>query len=75
MIALELPCLFVPDDQVALFDLELPYESEPRPVMFYNINGISPYIDPAGNSYTEILANGRGYICTLDYETVKGLLK
>lgn len=55
---LELPRLFVPDDQVALLDLDLPYTSEPRPVMFYNINGVTPYIDPEGNNHTEILCNG-----------------
>lgn len=71
---IELPCLFVPDDQVPLFDMELPYTSEPRPVMFYNISAISPYIDTDGNNYTEIMCNGTEYICIHDYETVKRLI-
>jgi len=72
---IELPCLFVPEDQVALFDMDLPYESEPRPITFYNINGITPYVDPKGNNYTEILCNGTEYICTYDYQTVKEMLR
>lgn len=75
MTPIELPCLFVPEEEVAMFDLGLDYESEPRPVLFLNINGITPYIDPKGNSYTEILCNGSEYICILPYDKVKEMLK
>lgn len=72
---IELPILFVPEEEVAMFDLGLDYESESRPLLFFNINGIAPYIDPKGNSYTEILCNGNGYVCTIPYETLKTMIK
>jgi len=55
---IELPCLFVPEEQMALFEMDLPYESEPRPVTFLVINAFTPYIDPNGNNYTEIITGG-----------------
>ena len=64
---IELPVLFVPEEEVAMFDLGL----DSRPLLFFNINGITPYIDPKGNPYTEILCNGDGYVCPLPYEEVK----
>lgn len=72
---IELPALFVPEEEAAMFDLGLDYEPEPRPVLFFSINGITPYIDPKGNSYTEIFCNGDGYVCTLPYEKVKNMIK
>ncbi len=72
---IELPCLFVPEEQMALFEMDLPYESEPRPVTFVVINAFTPYVDPKGNNYTEIVTGGVEYICTHNYEHVKKLLE
>lgn len=72
---IELPILFVPYEEMSMFDLGLECGSEPRPMLFFSINGITPYIDPEGNSYTEILCNGDGYICPLPYEEVKKRIK
>jgi len=71
---IELPCLFVPDSQTALFDLGLDYNAETRTVTFVIINAFSAYIDYAGNNYTEIVTGGVEYICTYDYEKVKQML-
>ena len=68
---IELPVLFVPEEEVAMFELGLDYKSKPMSMLFFNINGITPYIDPKGNLYTEILCNGDGYVCPLPYEEVK----
>lgn len=72
---IELPVLFIPEEEVTKFDLGLDYESEPKPLLFFNINGIAPYIDPKGNSYTEILCNGDEYVCPIPYEKVKNMIK
>lgn len=75
MVPIELPVLFVPEEEVAMFELGLDYKSKPMSMLFFNINGITPYIDPKGNSYTEILCNGDGYVCPLPYEEVKNMIK
>lgn len=67
---IELPILFVPFGEVKMHELGLGCGSEPRPMLFFNINGITPYIDPEGNLYTSILCNGGQYVCPLPYKEV-----
>lgn len=72
---IELPVLFVPEEQAALYDIA-PNSVTPenRQMMFYDISAITPLTDN-GQDCTEIWVGSDTVICPLPYEQVKQMIK
>lgn len=72
---IELPVLFVSEDQVVLQDLGIEtVETVVRSIMFYDIKAIAGY-NHKGEDCSEVFISGDSFICTIPYEKLKTMIK
>jgi hypothetical protein len=73
---IELYCLYWDDSQTQLNDLGIRpniEECELKPVTFYKIDHIKPYIE-GKHSFTTVVSSGEEYIAKVEYETLRNAL-
>lgn len=77
---IDLECFIHNNTTNTLSELEIDYElssCDIEVITFYQIDCICPYPDPNNSSkiYSEIRSGGAGYVCILDYYTLKEKIK
>jgi hypothetical protein len=74
---IELYCLYWDDSQAQLNDLGIRpsiEQCELKPIMFFKIDHIKPYIENE-HSFTTVVSGGEEYIAKVEYEALKNSLK